>query len=327
MNASTIPLPNPAINTKPLWAAVGVLGVAVVALGASLIYVQNRPVDGHAALAAISTPASVEVAAAGTRVAPTASLAPREDLVAPAASPAPAPARQTVAKPVTRAVPASNPAPAVRGHCTCAGARTRRGRPEQWQPTACGPVGGHRLRRAGEPTRPVAPRVVCGNCGTIETVTPIQRNAKSGTGVGAVAGGALGAVVGNQIGKGSGRMLATVLGAVGGGLAGNSIEKNMKKETVYQVQVRMEDGSLRTLEQSRPGQRRGTRHGRGQPDACTAGAQSAAPALPRTAPGRWWCRPCPRAWTVPEGPAIGRRGGPAAAMFTFDGRHGGSVRR
>jgi hypothetical protein len=62
MNASTIPLPNPALNTKPLWAAVGVLGVAVVALGASLIYVQNRPVDGHAALAAISTPASVEVA-------------------------------------------------------------------------------------------------------------------------------------------------------------------------------------------------------------------------------------------------------------------------
>ena len=35
-------------------------------------------------------------------------------------------------------------------------------------------------------------------------------------------------------------------------LAGNAIEKNIKKQTVYQVQVRMEDGSLRTLEQSSP---------------------------------------------------------------------------
>ena len=65
-----------------------------------------------------------------------------------------------------------------------------------------------------------------------------------------VAGGVLGAVVGNQIGKGSGRTLATVLGAVGGGIAGNSIEKNMKKETVYQVQVRMEDGSIRSVNQA-----------------------------------------------------------------------------
>lgn len=283
MNASTIPLPNPALNTKPLWAAVGVLGVAVVALGASLIYVQNRPVDGHAALAAISTPASVEVAAADTRVAPTESLAPREDLVAPAASPAPAPARQTVAKPVTRAVPASNPAPAVVATAPVPAPEPvvvaqSNGNPPPAAPSVVTDSG----VLVSQPV-PVAPRVVCGNCGTIETVTPIQRNAKSGTGVGAVAGGALGAVVGNQIGKGSGRMLATVLGAVGGGLAGNSIEKNMKKETVYQVQVRMEDGNLRTLEQSGPASvgARVTVEGN---QMHTAGAQSGAPALPRTAP-------------------------------------------
>ena len=94
------------------------------------------------------------------------------------------------------------------------------------------------------PTRPM-----CANCGTVEAVTPIQRQG-SGSGVGVVAGGAVGAVLGNQIGKGGGRTLATILGAVGGGLAGNAIEKNVKKETVYQVRVHMEDGSTRTIEQS-----------------------------------------------------------------------------
>jgi outer membrane lipoprotein SlyB len=43
---------------------------------------------------------------------------------------------------------------------------------------------------------------------------------------------------------------ATILGAIGGGFAGNEVEKRMKKETVYQVGVRMDDGSRRTLELS-----------------------------------------------------------------------------
>ena len=57
MNASVQSMPSAAANTKPLWAAVGVLGFAVVAMGASLVYVQTRPVDGHMALAAITAPA------------------------------------------------------------------------------------------------------------------------------------------------------------------------------------------------------------------------------------------------------------------------------
>ena len=83
----------------------------------------------------------------------------------------------------------------------------------------------------------------------METVTAVERKGNP-NGVGAVAGGAVGAVVGNQIGKGSGRTFATILGAVGGGLAGHMIEKNVKKETVYQVRVRMDDGSIRTIEQA-----------------------------------------------------------------------------
>jgi outer membrane lipoprotein SlyB len=40
-----------------------------------------------------------------------------------------------------------------------------------------------------------------------------------------------------------------VLGAAGGAYAGNAVEKNMKKVTVYQMRVRMNDGSVRTIEQ------------------------------------------------------------------------------
>jgi len=41
-----------------------------------------------------------------------------------------------------------------------------------------------------------------------------------------------------------------VLGAVGGGVAGNEVEKRARATTSYQVTVRMDDGSLRTLAQS-----------------------------------------------------------------------------
>ncbi|HWT72894.1 MAG TPA: hypothetical protein VN361_11975, partial [Oxalicibacterium sp.] len=46
---------------------------------------------------------------------------------------------------------------------------------------------------------------------------------------------------------GTGRTLATVAGAVGGGYAGNEIEKRTRTATTYQVRVRMGDGSLRTF--------------------------------------------------------------------------------
>jgi hypothetical protein len=38
-------------STRPLWAAIAVLGVVVLALGASLVHVQTRPTDGHAVFA------------------------------------------------------------------------------------------------------------------------------------------------------------------------------------------------------------------------------------------------------------------------------------
>ena len=43
-----------------------------------------------------------------------------------------------------------------------------------------------------------------------------------------------------------------MIGAVGGGYAGNTVEKRMKKETVYRIDVRMDDGSTKRLEHASP---------------------------------------------------------------------------
>nr|WP_145549571.1 glycine zipper 2TM domain-containing protein [Variovorax boronicumulans] len=94
-----------------------------------------------------------------------------------------------------------------------------------------------------------SPVARCESCGTVLSVTAVQR-AGQGSGVGAVAGGVVGGVLGNQVGGGSGRAVATVLGAVGGGWAGNEVEKRVRQTTHYAVRVRMDDGSVRTLEQT-----------------------------------------------------------------------------
>ncbi|HYW56605.1 MAG TPA: glycine zipper 2TM domain-containing protein [Polaromonas sp.] len=105
---------------------------------------------------------------------------------------------------------------------------------------------------------PAQKPIVCVDCGTVEAVTPVQRQGEvngvnvGGTtvGLGTVAGGVVGGLLGNQVGGGNGKTAMTVLGAAGGAFAGNQIEKNMKKVTVYQVRVRMNDGSTRNVEVS-----------------------------------------------------------------------------
>ena len=92
---------------------------------------------------------------------------------------------------------------------------------------------------------------ICAHCGTVTAVAPVQRDG-SGSGAGAVAGAVLGGLLGNQVGGGTGKTIATVVGAVGGGYAGNTVEKRMKKETVYRIDLRMEDGSTMRLEHASP---------------------------------------------------------------------------
>ena len=210
------PAQQPASNAKPLWAAVGILGVAVLGMGGTMIYQGGRPSTPPTQVVATiaAAPAALAKPMAGT---PSAADDLIEKPTAAPAKPAPAPAKKVV-KPTPRPAPA----PSVAGAAPAAS------------------------------PYPVAAQV-CNSCGAVESVTPIQRTTKpDGPGVGAVAGGVAGAVLGNQVGQGNGRTVATILGAIGGGFAGNAIEKNVRKETVYQISVRMDDGSRRTLEVAQP---------------------------------------------------------------------------
>ncbi|OFZ96714.1 MAG: hypothetical protein A2Z64_03290 [Betaproteobacteria bacterium RIFCSPLOWO2_02_67_12] len=97
--------------------------------------------------------------------------------------------------------------------------------------------------------QPKGAPVPCADCGVIEGIRAVQV-AGEASGLGAAAGGITGAIVGNQIGRGDGRTIATIAGAAGGAFAGNSIEKNMKKQVAYRITVLMADGSKRILTQS-----------------------------------------------------------------------------
>jgi outer membrane lipoprotein SlyB len=98
---------------------------------------------------------------------------------------------------------------------------------------------------------PAAQRMaaVCHSCGRVVAVHPITIQGES-SGIGAVAGGVAGALLGNQLGKGHGRQAFTIAGAAGGAYLGNNIEKNRKSRTVYDVQVRFEDGRTRKYRES-----------------------------------------------------------------------------
>lgn len=89
---------------------------------------------------------------------------------------------------------------------------------------------------------------VCGNCGVITAIRTVEQ-AGEGSGLGAIAGGVAGALLGSQIGGGSGKDLATIAGAVGGGYAGHQVEKKVKTTKHYEISVRMDDGSHRTMTQ------------------------------------------------------------------------------
>ncbi|MBC7214718.1 MAG: glycine zipper 2TM domain-containing protein [Burkholderiaceae bacterium] len=216
--------PAPSSTLKWLWGAVGALTLAVLALGGTLIAQQHKAASQEQeqqAEVAARTPESevIEEKAPQTQNQP-AQQAPETLAAQTAAGAAPArPARPHAVAPragttATTTAPAAAPQP---------------------------------VAQAPQPVPPVAP--VCAVCGRVESVRAIQKSAPT-SGVGAVAGGVLGGVLGNQVGGGTGRALATVAGAVGGGYLGNTIEKRSRTETVYEVRVRMDDGSVRYFQRA-----------------------------------------------------------------------------
>jgi outer membrane lipoprotein SlyB len=93
--------------------------------------------------------------------------------------------------------------------------------------------------------RPAA-RMDTGRVAQMELVRTQERPQPSGGG--ALVGGILGAVIGHQIGGGSGKGAATVLGGLGGAIAGNAIEGQQQPGQVqesYRVGVQGDDGSYR----------------------------------------------------------------------------------
>lgn len=210
----------PTPSLKWMWAAIGGLGLSVVALGAALVW-QARTPDAEAPAA--------KAALASSQRTPESEVITERRAAAPVAPPTAT--SRTTAKPA--------------GYADTAGGGYPSGSSGQ-AATAMGGAGGQALRTADNR----AP-ALCATCGRVESVQAVQQAAPA-TGVGAVAGGVLGAVVGNQIGKGSGRTAATVLGAVGGGYAGHKIEENTRTQTVYQVAIRMEDGSVRRFQRAQP---------------------------------------------------------------------------
>lgn len=84
------------------------------------------------------------------------------------------------------------------------------------------------------------PSKTCPNCGVVESVKPVAIKDQG-------AGGSLGTVTGNQVGAGRGGLPANVAGPAGGAYAGDEAEPNMKTTTYYQVNMRMNDGSVLTL--------------------------------------------------------------------------------
>jgi outer membrane lipoprotein SlyB len=209
-------------SNRMLWSVVGLLSAATLALGGVLVY-QNQ-----------SKPA--EVAVASPQPFPAAQVA----LVKPAESVVVEEAVESKPKepeaPVVKAQPATKKIAATQAKPTAAHAVTSGPPPaQQWEPVA--------------PVAMPEQRAVCAQCGVVQSVRPVQRES-AGTGVGAVAGALLGGLVGNQFGGGQGKTVATVVGAIGGGMAGNTVEKRMKTQTLYEVTVRMEDGTTRTVEQT-----------------------------------------------------------------------------
>ncbi|WP_343583945.1 glycine zipper 2TM domain-containing protein [Herbaspirillum sp.] len=103
--------------------------------------------------------------------------------------------------------------------------------------------------RAAAPGQAAPAPAICNSCGEVVAVRAIQHT-PSTSGVGIAGGAIVGGLLGNQIGGGTGRTLATVAGAVGGGYAGNEVEKRARTTTSYEVDVRMENGKTRSFPQT-----------------------------------------------------------------------------
>ncbi len=95
----------------------------------------------------------------------------------------------------------------------------------------------------------------CDRCGTVVTT---NRKDERGSGTaGTVVGGVGGAVAGNLLGRNT---ASTVIGGVGGAVAGNVIGRKLSSKKVWSVQVQMDRGDTQDVDYgSDPGFHQGDR--------------------------------------------------------------------
>lgn len=108
-----------------------------------------------------------------------------------------------------------------------------------------------------------------GYLGMVQAVREVRQPGEH-TAVGPIAGGVAGAVIGSQIGGGNGKKVMTVLGALGGAMAGKHIEKQARSTTRWEIDVRHDSGTYQTVLSDvappyRPGDRVRVVDGRLQP--------------------------------------------------------------
>jgi len=113
----------------------------------------------------------------------------------------------------------------------------------------------------GNPAGQGGSQARCQNCGVVQEINQVQVSGGSGSGGtwGAVIGAVAGGLLGNTVGKGDGRKAATVAGAVAGGAVGNQVGKNQGGSDMgWRVVVRLDDGRYATVTQrDNPGVRSG----------------------------------------------------------------------
>jgi len=94
--------------------------------------------------------------------------------------------------------------------------------------------------------------------GTVESIRQVDRQ-KYSQGTGAVTGALIGGGLGAIAGQGWGKAAAVTIGAIGGGIVGNELQKN-QTELIWEIGIRYDDGGYGTITQAQsPGLRIGDR--------------------------------------------------------------------
>ena len=214
------------------WFAFAAACAALTALALTACGPRDASAVAGATPAATTAPV-VDASRVGTPVPPAAAVAP-----APAYAPPPVTVAETPPQLATAQPSGDAAAPVV--------APVPRARVDDQPPARSSsvPVRNARVAQAPAPS---------GHLGSIESIEPIRQRPQ-GTGAGAVVGGVLGGVVGHQFGGGLGQAAMTGLGAAGGAIAGNNVERNVRTQVVgYRIHVRLDNGRVRTYERKQIG--------------------------------------------------------------------------